>query len=111
MGTQRASEQEFKDGVLKIVSYEGLKMIADNDKQIMFKTIEKIMANDGTGRSHGVEILLGLEDDDVWRVTQERVLTDDESRHDGLLPAVVDIGLLKKDPKSDPLKWANWVLV
>jgi len=93
----RASKQEFKDNVLKSVSYEGLKIVATNEKQIMFKTMETILANDGASRSHGVEILLGLEDDGVWRVTQERVQTDDESRHDGLLPNVVDMSLLKKN--------------
>ena len=81
----RQSEEEFKNGVLKSVSYEGLKMLATNERQIMFKTIEKITSNDDITRSHGVEILLTIEEDDVWRVTQERVLKDDESRHDGLM--------------------------
>ncbi|HEC04774.1 MAG TPA: hypothetical protein ENI84_01070 [Thiothrix sp.] len=81
----RQSEQEFKDGVLESVGYEGLKMVATNDHQIMFKTVETVCASDGTRRAHGVEILLTLEEDGVWRVTQERVQTDDESRHDGLM--------------------------
>ena len=81
----RQSEQEFKDGVLKSVSYKGLKILATNERQIMFKTVESISANDGANRSHGVEILLEAEDDGVWRVTQERVLTSEESRHDGLI--------------------------
>ncbi len=87
----RQSEQEFKEGVLESVSYEGLKMLATNEHQIMFKTVETICASDGTRRAHGVEILLGLEDDGVWRVTQERVLTDDESRHDGLMRTIKGI--------------------
>jgi len=81
----RQSEQEFKDGVLKSVNYDGLNMTAHNDTQIMFKTLESIFANDGSHRSHGVEILLEKEDDDVWRVIQERVMTDDETRHVGLI--------------------------
>ena len=80
----RQSEQEFKENVLKSVSYEGLKMSAHNDTQIMFKTIEFIFANDGTSRSHGVEILLEKEPDNVWRVIQERVMTEDETSHVGL---------------------------
>ncbi len=80
----RQSEQEFKDKMIVSVSYKGFKLQATNETQIMFKTVEKIVAKDGTQRAHGVEILLGLEDD-VWRVTQERILTDDESRHDGLI--------------------------
>jgi hypothetical protein len=80
----RQSEQEFKENILKSVSYEGLKMTAHNDTQIMFKTIEFIFANDGTSRSHGVEILLEKEPDNVWRVIQERVMTEDETSHVGL---------------------------
>jgi len=81
----RQSEQEFKDNVLKSVSYDGLKMLATNERQIMFKTLESVFANDSTHKTHGVEILLEKEQDDVWRVIQERVLTDDEARHDGLI--------------------------
>ena len=81
----RQSEQEFKDNVLKSVEYDGLKLTASNDTQVMFKTVESIFANDGSNRKHGVEILLEKEDDDVWRVIQERVMTDDETRHAGLI--------------------------
>ena len=79
------SKKEFEDNVLKSVSYKGLKLLATNHFQIMFKTIESVEANDGTHKSHGVEILLEKEEDGVWRVKQERVLTDAESRHDGLM--------------------------
>jgi hypothetical protein len=81
----RQSEQEFKDGVLESVSYKGLKIQAINDYQIMFKTVESIVANDGMRKSHGVEILLEREGDSVWRAKQQRVLSDAEARHDGLM--------------------------
>ncbi len=81
----RQSKTDFKEGLLKSVSYEGFKLVATNERQIMFKTIETICGTDGSKRAHGVEILLGREEDGVWRVTQERVQTDDESRHDGLM--------------------------
>jgi hypothetical protein len=84
----RQSEQEFKDNVLKSVSYEGFKMLAVNETQVMFKTIETVFANDGTRKAQGVEILLTKEEDSVWRVTQERVLTDAESVHDGLMKSL-----------------------
>jgi hypothetical protein len=81
----RQSEKDFKEGLLESVSYESFKLVATNERQIMFKTIETICGTDGTKRAHGVEILLAIEEDGVWRVTQERVQTDDESRHDGLM--------------------------
>ena len=84
----RQSEQEFKDNVLKSVSYEGFKMLATNEKQIMFKTVESVFAHDGTRKAHGVEILLTQEEDGVWRATQERVMTNAESVHDGLMKSL-----------------------
>ncbi len=81
----RASEKDFKEGVLDSVSYEGLKMNAHNDTQIMFKTLESINVNDGSKKTQGVEILIELEEDGVWRVIQERVMTGDEIRHVGLM--------------------------
>jgi len=80
-----ASEQDFKDGVLESVTYDGLKMSAHNDTQIMFKTLEIIQVNDGSKKTQGIEVLIELEKDGVWRVIQERVMTDDESKHVGLL--------------------------
>jgi hypothetical protein len=81
----RQSKQEFEDNVLKSVHYKGLKLLATNERQIMFKTVESIRANDGNHKAHGVEILLEIEADGVWRAKQERVLSDNESRHDGLM--------------------------
>ena len=81
----RASEQDFKDGVLQSVTYDGLKMSAHNETQIMFKTLEIIQVNDGSHKTQGVEILIELEEDGVWRVIQERVMTSDECKHVGLM--------------------------
>ncbi len=81
----RASEKDFKDGVLESVTYDGLKMSAHNDTQIMFKTLEIIQVNDGSKKTQGVEVLIELEEDGVWRVIQERVMTGDETKHVGLM--------------------------
>lgn len=81
----RASKKDFEDKVLDSVSYDGFKMSAHNDVQIMFKTLETVHINDGTKKTHGVEIVLQCEEDSVWRVIQERVMTGDEIRHVGLM--------------------------
>ncbi len=81
-------KEDFKEGLLDGVSYDGLKLLATNENQIMFKTVETIFVNDGTRKAQGVEILLTQEDDGVWRVTQERVLTDGECIHDGLMKSL-----------------------
>ncbi len=79
---------DFEEGLLEGVSYDGLKLLATNEKQIMFKTVETIFVNDGTRKAQGVEILLTHESDGMWRVTQERVLTDGECIHDGLMKSL-----------------------
>jgi len=71
--------------VLDSVSYKGFIINAHNDTQIMFKTLESVHVNDGTKKTHGVEIVLQLEEDSVWRVIQERIMTGDEIRHVGLM--------------------------
>lgn len=81
----RAAKKDFEDKTLESVSYEGLKLNAQNENQIMFKTLESIFISDGTKRTQGVEILIQLEADGVWRVIQERVMTGDEIRHVGLM--------------------------
>ena len=85
---KRQCEDDFKEGLLTGVSYDGLKLLAINENQIMFKTVETIFVNDGTKKAQGVEILLTQEEDDIWRVTQERVLNDAESVHDGLMQSL-----------------------
>ena len=77
-------EYEFREKLIERASYDGLKIRQSNDKQIMFLTNETILATDGTTDSHSIEIVLTLEQDDQWRVTQERLLTDEEARHMGI---------------------------
>jgi len=80
-----ASEKDFKDGVIESVTYDGLKMSAHNETQIMFKTLEIIQVKDEGKKTQGVEVLIELEEDGVWRVIQERVMTGNETEHVGLL--------------------------
>lgn len=78
-------EYEFNDKLIRQASYQGLKIRQSNDQQIMFLTNESVSAADGTVDSHPIEIVLTLEDDGHWRVTQERLLTEQEARHLGIL--------------------------
>ena len=54
-------KKEFNEKLIKQVYYEKLKTIKSTDSVIMFKTIENI-------ENFGHQ----------WRVTQERILSDDE---------------------------------
>ncbi|WP_018953861.1 hypothetical protein [Thioalkalivibrio sulfidiphilus] len=83
----RQCEHEFKDRVLKDVSYTGLRMRAATDRQIMFQTVERVEANDGTVIRRALEVVLDKESDGKWRVLQQRIMLDHEAMHYGLLDA------------------------
>lgn len=78
-------EHEFSNKLLKSVSYKGLKMIVDTDKRIMFKTYETVVGAENETNAQGIEVLIEHEEDGVWRLTQERVLSAEESVHDKLI--------------------------
>ena len=77
-------EYEFREKLIEKASYKGLKIRQSNDTQIMFLTEETVLATDGTIDSHPIEIVLTKESDGQWRVTQERLLSDEEARHLGI---------------------------
>ena len=77
-------KHEFEIGLLKKVSYDGMKVQVMTPGRVMFKTIETVEASDGTINAQGVEIVLEKEADGKWRVAQERILTREEAEHDGL---------------------------
>ena len=79
------TKHEFENNVLKSVTYKGFKLLTSTLTHIMFKTFETVEANDGTINAQGVEMLLEKEEDGQWRLVQERILPDDEARHDGLV--------------------------
>lgn len=83
-------QHEFKNNVLKSVTYAGFKPVAETDRAVMFKTFESVQASDGTVNAQGIEILIEKEDDGKWRMVQQRILLDDETAHDQLLPQRVE---------------------
>lgn len=83
----RQVQHEFENKVIQDIQYAGLKITEATEQRIMFRTFETVRATDGKVNAQGVEIILGLEGDGRWRMIQERILTDDETANDGLLPA------------------------
>jgi len=75
-------KREFAEGFIKDVSYEGLKIITQTEKRIMFKTIELVEATDGTKNIMGIEVVIEQEQDNQWRITRERILPVDEVKQD-----------------------------
>ena len=75
-------KHEFENKLLKQVSYKGLNVLAKTPEKIMFKSLETVEGADVTVISSGIEFIIQKEEDGVWRVSQERVLPDDELEND-----------------------------
>ncbi len=75
-------KHEFENKLLKKVSYEGLKILAQTADRIMFTSRETIEGSDGSLATNDIEFIIQQEDDGQWRVAQERILSDDEPLDD-----------------------------
>ncbi len=75
-------EPEFSSKRLKRVSYQGMNIISETPDKIMFKPIETVAGTDGTTNTSGVEFIVQQEDDGQWRVSQERLLPENELEND-----------------------------
>ena len=75
-------QHEFENKLLKKVSYQGLNVLAETPERVMFKSIETVEGSDGEKNSNGIEFIIQKEDDGQWRVSQERILPDDELESD-----------------------------
>ena len=75
-------QHEFENKLLKQVSYQGLNVLAETPDRIMFKSIETVQGSDGESNSNGIEFIIQKDDDGQWRVTQERIIPEDELEND-----------------------------
>ncbi len=75
-------KHEFENRLLKKVSYRGLNVLAETPERVMFKSVETVEGVDGTVNTNGIEFIIQKEDDGNWRVSQERVLPEDELEND-----------------------------
>lgn len=78
----RQCEYEFENRLLKKISYEGLNILAETPDRIMFKSVETVEGSDGSVNTSGIEFIIQKEEDGQWRVSQERVLPEDELESD-----------------------------
>lgn len=78
----RQCEYEFDEGLLKRVSYEGMRVVTVTPGHVLFKTTETVEGSDGSVNRQGLEIIIRKEADGKWRVLQERILAADEMEFD-----------------------------
>ena len=75
----KQTRHEFENNLVNDIRYQGLKIRAATATRIMFSTYETVSANDGTQNQQGIECLLEKEDDDAWRLSQQRVMDEAET--------------------------------
>lgn len=75
-------QHEFENKLLKQVSYQGLNVLAETPERIMFKSVETVEGSDGSRNVNGIEFIIQKEEDGQWRVSQERILPEDELEND-----------------------------
>lgn len=85
----RQCEYEFANGLIQRVDYGKARIRVVTDKRIMFMTHEVVTANNGDVNAQGIECLLEKEDDGRWRLVQERILPEEETRKFDLEPAAI----------------------
>lgn len=77
--------EQFSKGLVKSLRYYLNSMRVESDSQIIFTAIEYITDQEDKEHENSLEVVLTKEADGFWRVTQEKILTEDEARQAGLL--------------------------
>jgi len=70
---------QFEMAMIKSIAYKGFNLVSNTDTQIMFTILERVVGTDGTLNEQLVEMSLEKEDDNVWRLVQERVLLENDA--------------------------------
>ncbi len=72
-------KHEFEQATIANITYRGLKLRTTTATRIMFVTHETVTASDGSQNSRSIECILEKEPDTQWRLTQQRILGQDET--------------------------------
>ena len=70
---------QFENAMIKSITYKGFNLISANDTQVLFSVFERVVGTDGTLNEQVVEMSLQKEEDEVWRLVQERVLIENDA--------------------------------
>jgi len=70
---------QFEMAMIKSIAYKGFNLISATETQIIFTVYETVVGSDGTLNEQIVEMLLEQENDDIWRLLQERVLIENDA--------------------------------
>ena len=74
----RQCKHELDAGILDQVAYEGLSLLSGPPDAIVFATVERVRASDGSLNTMGLELTIQAEEGGKWRLTRERILSNEE---------------------------------
>jgi len=72
-------KHQFEMSMIKSIAYKGFNLISATETQITFTIYETVVGSDGTLNEQIMEMLLEKEDDDVWRLVNERVILENDA--------------------------------
>ena len=70
---------QFENAMIKSIAYKGFNLVSSAESQINFTVLERVVGTDGSLNEQLVEMSLVKEEDDVWRLLQERVLIENDA--------------------------------
>lgn len=70
---------QFENAMIKSIAYKGVNLISSTESTIVFTVFERVVGTDGSLNEQVVEMSLEKEDDDAWRLMQERVLIENDA--------------------------------
>lgn len=70
---------QFENAMIKSIAYKGFNLVSSTESQVVFTVFERVVGTDGSLNEQVVEMTLENEDDDVWRLLQERVLIENDA--------------------------------
>ena len=70
---------QFENAMIKSIAYKGFNLVSATETQILFTVLERVVGTDGSLNEQLVEMSLQKEDDNEWRLLQERVLLENDA--------------------------------
>ena len=84
---RKQCESEFSSRLITSVHYGPPTAVESKDGHITFRCLEYIQTSEGQRNASGIEVELTLEADGQWRLTQERILDEEEVNRYQLIPS------------------------
>lgn len=72
-------KNQFEMSMIKSIAYKGFNLLSSTDSVIVFTVYETVVGTDGTLNEQIVEMSLEKEEDNVWRLVNERIMLENDA--------------------------------